>query len=64
MIMKAKSVIPSTAVLLLICLFATNSYAQLFGRSGDDPEVKELKKLNTRIVDTVIVFLFYALRSR
>lgn len=54
MIMKAKSAITITASLFLICLFATNSFAQLFGKSSEDPEIKELRKLNTRIVETVI----------
>lgn len=52
--MKAKSVIIFIASLFLMGLFATNGSAQLFGKSKEDPEIKELRKLNTRIVETVI----------
>ena len=52
--MKAKSVITFTATMILICLFAGNSFAQLFGKAKEDPEIKELRKLNTRIVEKVI----------
>ena len=52
--MKAKFVITSTASMVLICIFASNSHAQLFGKTKEDPVVKELRKLNTRIVEKVI----------
>ena len=53
--MKAKPVIISTASLLLIGLFATNGFAQLFGSSDkDDRMLRELQKLNARIVGKVL----------
>ena len=53
--MKAKSVITSTASMILICLFASTGFAQLFGSSKrEDPVARELQKLNTRMVQKVI----------
>ena len=62
--MKAKSVIMSIATIVLVGLLASNSSAQLFGKSKEDPEFKELRKLNTRIVEKVIPGMSKIMRNQ